>query len=72
MTKCSKNLTKHIQLLKDEKNHIMVLQANGYVVEEETISQYLHHLQYVKALIRNEKHKMFTNILNKRLTNFNR
>lgn len=62
MTKCSRNLTKHIQLLKAEKNHITVLQKNGYTVPTETITEYLHHLRYVKALIRNEKMKHYNKI----------
>ena len=62
MTKCSRNLTKHIQLLRAERNRITVLQKNGYTVPTEDVTDYLHHLRYVKALIRNEKMKHFNKI----------
>lgn len=69
MTHCSRNLTKHIQLLKAEKNNITVLQKNGYTVPTETITEYLEHLKYVKALLRNEKLKYFTDTIKFHLTN---
>lgn len=65
---CSRNLTKHIQLLKTQRNHITVLQENGYTVSNDTISEYLHHYRYVKALLQKEKFKTYSNILKQHLT----
>lgn len=66
---CSRNLTQHIQLLKIQKNHITVLQENGYAVSNDTISEYLYHYRYVKALLQKEKFKNYNNILKQHLTN---
>lgn len=64
---CSRNLTQHIQLLKMQSNHITVLQENGYTVSNDTISEYLLHYRYVKALLQKEKFKTYNNMLKKSL-----
>ena len=55
MTKCSRNLRKHLQLLKQECNEIVTLHNNGYKVGTEQLANYLTHKKYVTELLHKEK-----------------
>lgn len=60
---CSKNLTKHIKLLKTEKNRLTMLQQNGYKLTKEEVYDYQQHLQYVKKLVQTEKAVYYNKLL---------
>ena len=63
MTKCSRNLTRHLQLLKQECNEIVTLHNNGYKIEKEKLADYLQHRRYVTELLHTEKLKAYDKLL---------
>lgn len=65
MTKCSQNLRKHLQLLKQECNQIVTLHNNGYKVEAEQLANYITHKRYVTELLHKEKMESYNTILMK-------
>lgn len=67
MTKCSKNLTQHLKLLKQERNRLLTLHDNGCKVSPEDFATYLQHKHYVTTLLKAEKMNAFTNILKSQL-----
>lgn len=60
MTKCSKNLTRHLKLLKQECNQIITLHNNGYKVSLQTLKDYNEHKRYVTELLQREKFESYT------------
>lgn len=60
MTKCSRNLTKHLQLLKAEQNRIITLHNNGYKIEPEELTSFIQHKKYVTNLLQTEKFAMYS------------
>ena len=65
MTKCSRNLRKHLQLLKQECNEIVTLHNNEYKVETEQLANYLTHKRYVTELLHSEKMKSYDTMFRK-------
>lgn len=63
MTKCSKNLTRHLKLLKQECNQIITLHNNGYKVSLQTLKDYNEHKRYVTELLQREKFESYTKLL---------
>lgn len=61
--KCSRNLTKHLKLLKQECNEIVTLQQNGYRVEKKQLTDYLQHKNYVTTLLHAEKMKAYDKLI---------
>jgi len=57
---CSKNLTKHLSLLKQECNRLVSLHKNGYTIPTELYSDYIKHKQYVTELLHTEKMESYT------------
>lgn len=57
MTKCSRNLSRHIQLLKAEHNRLLAMQLNGEKLDKTETESYLLHRRYVETLLQNEKFK---------------
>ena len=69
MTKCSKNLTKHLKLLKMERNRLLTLHDNGYTVSPKDYADYIQHKNYVTTLLHTEKLKAFEKMLKKTVDN---
>ena len=69
MTKCSKNLAKHIKLLKMERNKLLTLHDNGCRVTPEDFASYIQHKNYVTTLLHAEKMKAFDKMLKKTIDN---
>jgi ArsR family metal-binding transcriptional regulator len=65
MTKCSRNLRKHLTLLKQECNQIVTLHNNGYKVTLQTLKDYNEHKRYVTELLKREKMESYDKILMK-------
>jgi hypothetical protein len=68
----SKNLKQHIKLLKQEYNQLRCMQLNGDKLKRDDVMNYYEHLIFCKQLLQQEKFKKYSEVLNKRLTNFNR
>lgn len=62
-TKCSKNLTRHLTLLKQECNKIVTLHNNGYKVPLQILKDYNEHKRYVTELLHKEKMESYTKLL---------
>ena len=62
---CSRNLTKHLTILKQEYNHIITLHNNGYRIPLQTLKDYNEHKQYVTALLKREKMESYNTIFRK-------
>lgn len=54
-TKCSKNLTSHIRVLKEEYNYLLCLYMNKQKVDKNLIQNYLKHKQFVIDLYKRER-----------------
>jgi hypothetical protein len=65
MTKCSRNLTQHLKLLKTERNRLLTLHDNGVTIKPEDFAAYIQHKNYVTTLLHAEKMKAFDKILKK-------
>lgn len=57
---CSRNLTRHLALLKQECNQIVTLHNNGYKVPLQILKDYNEHKQYVTELLHKEKLESYT------------
>ena len=66
--KCSRNLQKHIQLLKAEKNRISCCILNRQKLDKTELESFLTHRNYVRTLLKTEKMKAYDTML-KRYTN---
>lgn len=64
-SKCSRNLSRHLTLLKQECNHIITLHNNGYKIPLQTLKDYNEHKRYVTELLHTEKMKSYNTILMK-------
>lgn len=60
---CSANLTKHLKLLKTERNRLLTLHDNGCKVTPEDFANYIQHKNYVTTLLHTEKMKAFDKML---------
>lgn len=60
---CSANLTKHLKLLKKERNRLLTLQDNGYKISVKEFNDYLEHKKYVTELLHDEKVAYYNKIL---------
>lgn len=65
LTKCSRNLTRHLTLLKQECNQIVTLYNNGYKIPLQTLKDYNEHKQYVAELLHKEKLESYNTIFKK-------
>lgn len=65
MTKCSRSLTKHIQLLQDETNRLITLKRNNFEITTTELNDYLIHKRFVKEQLKIEKFKAFNDTLTK-------
>lgn len=66
---CSKNLTKHLKLLKAECNRLLTLHDNGCKISPQDYSDYLQHKNYVATLLHTEKLAAFTKELQRQVKN---
>ena len=66
---CSANLTKHLKLLKMERNRLLTLHDNGYTVSPKDYADYIQHKNYVTTLLHTEKLKAFEKMLKKTIDN---
>lgn len=69
MTKCSRNLSQHLKLLKTERNRLLTLHDNGVTIKPEDFVNYIQHKNYVRTLLHAEKMKAFDKMLKKTLDN---
>lgn len=65
MTKqtCSKNLQRHLTILKQERNRLLTLHDNGYKIPVEDFTNYMQHKKYVTELLHDEKMLHFNKML---------
>lgn len=61
--KCSKNLMKHIKLLKQERNSLYNTVINGDRLTRNEVVNYYKHKIFVTNLLKSEKMKYFNNLL---------
>lgn len=64
--KASKNLTKHIQLLKEEQNLIIVKKRNGDYINLEELKSLNEHRKYTQRLLQKEKKEYFNSLLRRK------
>lgn len=64
--KASKNLTKHIQLLKEEQNLIIVKKRNGDYINLEELKSLNEHRKYTQKLLQKEKKEYFNGLLKRK------
>ena len=64
---CSKNLRKHLKLLKQERNKLYNTVLNGDKVSKQDVMDYTNHKIFVKNLLKSEKMKQFDKMLKKSL-----
>ncbi len=62
-TKCSKNLTRHISVLKEEFNTLLTLYQNKQKIDKVTVQNYLKHKQYVIDLYKQERYVISYNTI---------
>lgn len=62
-TKCSKNLTSHIRVLKEEYNTLLSLYLNKQKVDKVQVENYLKHKQYVVDLYKRERYAISYNTI---------
>lgn len=60
---CSHNLTRHLKLLKQERNRLLTLHDNGYKIPVEDFTNYIQHKKYVTELLHTEKMLQFNKML---------
>lgn len=60
---CSKNLRKHLKLLKQQRNRLYNTILNGDRPTKQDIIDYNKHKQYVKDLLKQEKFNSFNKLL---------
>ena len=63
--KCSRNLTRHLTILKQECNKIVTLHDNGYKVPLQILKDYNEHKRYVIELLKREKMESYNTIFKK-------
>lgn len=61
--KASKNLTKHLKLLKEETDRLISLKRNGYVITSTELNDYLTHKRFIKEQLKIEKVKYFNSLI---------
>ena len=62
---CSHNLTRHLKLLKQERNRLLTLHDNGYKIPMEDFTNYIQHKKYVTELLHDEKVAYYNKMLTK-------
>lgn len=60
---CSHNLTRHLKLLKQERDRLLTLHDNGYKIPVEDFTSYIQHKKYVTELLHAEKMLHFNKML---------
>lgn len=60
---CSRNLQKHLSLLKQECNRLLTLHKNGEYVTPSDYSEYIKHKKYVTELLHAEKIAYYNKML---------
>lgn len=63
--KASKNLTKHLKLLKEETDRLISLKRNGFEITSTELNDYLTHKRFIKEQLKVEKFKAFNDTLTK-------
>lgn len=61
--RCSRNLTKHIEILKTQHAKMLTLHLNGYKIPNEMKQEYNEHLTYTRRLFQREKFKHYDKII---------
>lgn len=69
-TKCSKNLTSHIRVLKEEYNTLLNIYLNKQKVDKEHIQNYLKHKQFVVDLYKRERNVINYNTIKEEVCRF--
>ena len=60
---CSKNLRKHLKLLKQERNKLYNTVLNGDKVSKQDVMDYTKHKIFVTNLLKSEKIKQYEKLL---------
>ena len=60
---CSKSLSKHLKLLKQERNKLYNTVLNGDKVSKQDVMEYHQHKIFVTNLLKSEKMRYFNNLL---------
>ena len=60
---CSKNLRKHLKLLKQERNRLYNTVLNGDKVSKQNVADYTNHKIFVTNLLKQEKFKQYEKVL---------
>lgn len=60
---CSHNLSRHLKILKQERNRLLTLHDNGYKIPVEDFTNYMQHKKYVTELLHKEKIACYSKML---------
>lgn len=56
---CSKNLRKHLKLLKQQRNSLYNTVLNGDKLSKQDVMDYTNHKEFVTNLLKQEKFKQY-------------